>query len=77
MPAVTVIPTIGVPTKDRLSSMSGCHALHEYAVTKAFQGEEEMGYVITDALKEIALSLHARRKGFTLDEMAYVLRFRG
>jgi hypothetical protein len=77
MSAVTVIPTIGVPTQERLSSMSGCYALHEYAVTKAFQGEEEMGYAITDALKEIALSLYARRKGFSVDEMAYVLRFRG
>jgi hypothetical protein len=55
MPRVTVTPVIGAPSRSRLESLKGCHALYERAVTKAFTGADTAGDAIMSALYDIAV----------------------
>lgn len=77
MSAVTVTPVIGRPSKDRLTSLSGCHAIWEDGVTKSFRSPDEIGEAIAGAVYEIALAQAAGRKiAPTVDEVSYLLQFR-
>jgi c-di-GMP-binding flagellar brake protein YcgR len=74
MAMVTVTPVIGTVRMSRLDSYSlgGCHALHERAVTKPFNGQEELGDAIVAALHDIAvLQRHLR----DVRDWSYIMAF--
>lgn len=75
MAQVKVTPVIGTMSKDRIGSLSGCHALHERTVAR-FCGSEDVGEMITDAIQEI-LMFEARQRGKArVEELKYIVEFK-
>lgn len=72
---VKVTPVIGLASTDRLGSMTGCHALHERAVTRSFTTADSIGAAIEDALHEIALCEAAVHKTRRIDDQSYLVNF--
>lgn len=75
MPMITLTPVIGVVSRDRLASLSGCHAIHEGSVTKRFE-LDTMGESFAEALREIVLAEAAKRRGVTAADVKVLVTFR-
>jgi hypothetical protein len=75
MALVQVMPMIGQVKKERMYSLSGCHAIYEKTVSKACDSDT-VGKAIADAVYEILLSEARDSAVRSVSEVQFIVRFR-